>query len=264
MAAEKSFLDVVDQFRPFDSAVRDWLRTAPLNKGGKMVPIVFAGPDGAFAAMEELLEESLGEDLAEKARNIPLPFMSIQRGGIQFDPERFHGASTMISGFLLGYSPDAKKSFRMKWPKPYDWSYKVEVWTKNRMTRNIFEGWMLQQFESFELLLEANFDRGSDNTDLIGRKLIPFENQGIVDNSDLEPEDGERILRYTLEMLCKGWIHGDITEVGTVLEIYSDIYTVEDSGIDLSTVTAAQVAANPDDFVLEGRITTDEDGSTQS
>jgi len=141
-SSRKRIQSVVSQFRNYDKAVYDWLSDAPTMDDGRPVPVVIATPDRAFSAMNQLLKVR-GDSTSELSpKNIPLPFISVTSNSIQFDPSRYHGPVTIEVG------KDAEKNsvFTTTHPIPYDIGYRIEFWTKNEETMNVFKLWMTADF----------------------------------------------------------------------------------------------------------------------
>lgn len=248
--------DVVSQIRSYDQSVNDWVQSAPLLEDGKPLRVVFATPDRAFAAMQHIVQGRVSENIEEMMRNVPLPFCSIHRSSFTFDPERFHGTSNYFRA--LGANPAATKIYQSKFPHPYDITYQIEFWAKNREALNVLQIWSSTQFESFEIFLDVNF---RDSWESWGTKAIPFENEGIVDHSNLEPGEGERVLRFSQGLTAKAWLVHEINTVPSVLEILQDVY-VTASDVALDDLTADIIDNNPDDYPRIYRVKYDSSGIT--
>jgi len=246
------------QFRAYDAGFQSWLRDGlPVKEDGKPIPVVVATPDRAFAAMAHMLAGERGAPVKD-IKNIPLPFVSVAPGGrIQFDQLRWQGPVSLI----LGRKTDAQGSsstYTMRWPLPFNISYKIEFWTKNVETMNALKLWAAIQFwQGIEAFV--NFDLSSIWPTWT-RKLIPLLNEGFHDLTDLEPEDGPRVVRSSLEVTAKAWISTGYSQVKNVLKIFVDYY-IADTDADL-TVGGDVVEANPDTYEPQFRVTIDEDSGT--
>ena len=247
---------IVTQLRQYDQGLKDWVQNGvPVKQDGKPPPVIFSTPHRAFAAMQHLLKGELGSRVND-LKNIPLPFISITRTRIMYDPERFHGPNTEFR--KLATSADLGSVYKSQFPLPYDVTYDVNVWAKNRETLNAYQLWSMLQFKNgFETFVSIRLDEvwASWRT-----KSIPFETEGITDNSDLEPQEGHRVLRFTQQLTAKAWLLCEVEEVKAVHEILQDFYLVEDCTVDLQTTTAAGVDGDPDTYDKVMRVTTDDDG----
>lgn len=239
-----TLIQTVDLLKEYDKSLATWASRAPLMEDGKPIPVIWASPDRAFSTMQSVLDEGRFTAYQSEAQtNIPLPFISIERSQFRFDPSRFHGANALFR--KLARSVDGKTYYQSRFPIPYDIDYSINFWCKNNITS---KNQLIQycnlafwQGNGFEILLEVDF---SNLSELYGKKIIPFESEVIMDNSDLEVQgENERILRFTQSMTAKAWFQGAPTEVGAVLEVITDSYLVLGNQ-DLSTVTAEQIYAD--------------------
>lgn len=242
---------VISQFRQYDQGVVDFLNEGlPIKQDGKGVPVVMASPDRAFAAMQHLLG-------VDDIKNIPLPFISIVRTRVQHDPVRFHGPQTFFR--KIATSRGGEFTYNARFPLPYDITYQIEFWAKNRETLNALELWMACQFvNGFETFITIDFTEVWPSWKT---KKIPFENEGIQDNSDLEPQGEHRVLRFTQQLTAKSWILGTIEEVKAVHTIFQDLYLTDTTTV-LPGVTGGDVDADPATFRKACRVTTDDQLST--
>lgn len=242
------------QLRAYDAGFQAWLRDGlPVKEDGKPIPVVVATPDRAFAAMQHLL---YGERAApvKDIKNIPLPFVSISPGAIQFDQLRWQGRVRLI----LGRNADSSATYTMQWPLPFNISYKIEFWSKNVETMNALKLWSSIQFDQG---IEAfvHFDLSSI-WPTWKAKLIPLLHEGFQDLSDLEPDEGQRVVRGSLSVTAKAWISTGYESVKNILKVFTDVY-IADTNADL-TVGGAVVEATPDTYEPQFRVTTDKDGET--
>ena len=245
--------EIVSQFRQYDQGVQDLLEGClPVQEDMKKVPVIFASPDRAFSSMQEILG-------IEATKNVPLPFVSVLRSRVRPDPLRFHGTNVFFR--KLATTVDGTSTVSVPFPLPYDITYQIEYWAKNRETLNVLELWSATQFDGgFEMFIPIDF---SQTPPWSGTKNIPFENEGISDNSNLEPGTEHRTLRFTQQLTAKGWLvatsRTEITKA--VHKIYSDFYLAA-TGADFGAVTAADVAGDPLTYDQFMRLTTNVDGSS--
>jgi hypothetical protein len=256
-----TLLQTIDLLKEYDKSLANWASRAPLMEDGKPIPVIWASPDRAFSTMQQVLNEGrFTEYQSESQTNIPLPFISIERSQFRFDPARYHGANALFR--KLARSLDGKTYYQSRFPIPYDIDYTVNFWCKNNITsKNQLTQYCNLSFwegNGFEMLLEVDF---SELFESYGIKLIPFESEVIMDNSDLEVlGDGERVLRFTQSLTAKSWFQGTPTQVGAVLEVITDSYLTLGNQ-DISTVTAEQVYSdNEEKFIKIASYSYDEDG----
>jgi len=224
-----------DQLRIYDQSIFDWLGgfQHPTVTKGKSLFRVFATPDRAFAEARNLLKKDaqgnfdpMGSSLDPKSptRPIPLPFISIHRATGVFDQARWTRFYDSKLGTSITNTMDpnfGKERFIANWPMPYDFPYQIDVWTRNRTTRNFIEQWMAQQFDSFEFFLGMDFTQVHS---AYGIKKIPIQYVSFDDLSDYEPgEPADRVIRYTLSINVRGWLFRPVEVVKTVLTFHFDV-----------------------------------------
>ena len=204
-------VSTVDQLKIYDQMIFDWLGTFshPNVRKGKKVTRVFATPDRAFAEVRNILNRNRRDPI----RTIPYPWMSIYRPEWTLDRSRWNRNR-------VNFGNDINNDFnsRADWPLPYDIPYQIEVWARNRTTRNLIEQWMAQQFDNFEFFLTADFTTVDP---LIGEKVIPIEYDGFLDTGEWDPgEPNDRSIRYTLNIKLRAWLWRPIIAVDTVKGVF--------------------------------------------
>lgn len=227
---------VVDQLRIYDQRIFEWLGTFthPSVTNGKQIFRVFATPDRAFAEARNLLRKDANGGLdptgtgmspLSPIRTIPLPFISIHRATGVMDQQRWNRVPVTDLGTAIvdqGNSQFGTERFIADWPIPYNFPYQIDVWTRNRTTRNYIEQWMAQQFDPYEFFLHTDFTTVHPAW---GDKIIPINYESFDDLSDYEPgEPADRVIRYSLSVTAKGWLFRPVTVVKTVLTFKFDIY----------------------------------------
>jgi len=212
-----------DQFRLYDQAVRAWVLRAGETLGTPTFNCVFATPDRAFATLKDLLKKKYG-DRSEKVRLMPYPVASIARVGHALDQERFLPQSRTYRGRV--YSADQKVSYNAPYPLPWDMTYQIDFWAKNRDTMNAFG--LFVQTESTPLgRLMVDF---SPVWLPWGEKIVTFDLREITDNSQLEPDEEDRVLRLSATMVLHGWVLSAAKPTPTVLQTLTEVkfYETED------------------------------------
>lgn len=250
-SSRKRIQSVVSQFRNYDKAMLDWVSSAPVMDDGTPVPVVFATPDRAFAAMGRLLKARGEGNISDVTpKNIPLPFISITSSSIQFDPSRYHGPVR----YSLGLTQDGLTSFSTIHPVPYDIAYRIEFWAKNEEVMNVFKLWMTSSFTfGHEQFIDVNL---SDIWPGWSRKIVPLRNDGMRFSGISEPEEGHRVIRNVADMSMGAWVVTDIKETKSVKKIISGIYTAK-TFADIQGVTSDEVDVSPDIYDLVGTFATE-------
>lgn len=250
---QQRFTEICRQLRQYDLGLQQFIvNGAPLVKDSTTVPVIFATPDRAFSTMRELLKDKGIQ--TNDLKNVPLPFISIERSTILHDPMR------QRSPFGARYQDiltSDTSTYTAYFPRPYDIDYNIEVWSRNRETLNAYQYWFLAQFIAHEMFVDVDMRPISE---VWGTKIIPFENEGMRDLSNLSPDTENRILRFSLRLKAKAWILADVEEVKKVLQIERDAFLVEDSSVELGLQTADTVDTDPETFKPIQRVVENEDG----
>lgn len=217
-----------DQLVVYDNAVASWIQECPLRlKDGKPLRVVFATPDRAFARMREILKEELGEKNAIDVRLVPFPFASVTRGDWSFDYARFHGDyNTFVAAPHVapaGVSVEGTEGddagegyWQTEFPKPVNLEFQVDLWSRERSPLNIFQQWIQFSGETDIGYLRVDF---SSLWPEWGEKLVAYTQEGGSDVSELEPEEGERILRATVPLTVHGWLLPDMRVTRSVRKL---------------------------------------------
>ena len=146
---------LIDQYRAYDVCIRDVLSGFLVDYGtisGERksrypILVIMATPERAFAKMYQVLvrkgwvagvsEEKI-LDNAYLYKNIPLPFISIQRRDATIDfgrskaPFIFEGFERFSDGSVVDHPH----------PVPYDFNYDLTLWCKNQFTAIFFQEWI--------------------------------------------------------------------------------------------------------------------------
>lgn len=227
----------VDQWKLYDLAVREWvLRLGPLLN----VPtfnVIFATPDRAFATLTHLLNKRYGER-AEKIKTPPFPIASISRLSHRFDRSRFLPNSRRIRG--QRYTTDRRVAYDALFPLPWDMPYQIDFWAKTREVMNVFSMWL--QGESTP---QGALCVDLKNVDAAwGQKIVLFDVEEITDTSQLEPEEENRSLRFTVTLTLHGWLLLPLVPNKTVFSVLADMYQADPG------TTIADIESNPATYPL--------------
>lgn len=182
----------------------------------KPIPLIFATPERSWAEMRKKFQKQID---ANRDFRIPLPFLSVQQiGDTTFDPKRYLYNKILYRRVAL--SDDFKKCLSQPAPQPYNFQYSIELWTKSRYEARV----AVMQFANL-------FEQGGMTYRLVdhgypfGVKYIPFFLEGITDNTNLEPADQERTLRWTFTLRIEGWLPPIPQEFFVVQEIQTTVET---------------------------------------
>ena len=183
---------MVDQFILYDQALSTWLTTyfgtlIP----GKTPQLLLATPKRSFA------DVMTGRTVDN--RTFTLPRMCVTRLGDKNDPSRFNSNKLRRLGWK---QTDVWSALRQaQHPAPISISYQLDFYTKYVKEMNIWEQKLhLLMAQSF-LYLQIKPD------DVYGYKMYPvFFESGIDDSSELEPGEGDRAIRKTLQLRADAWV----------------------------------------------------------
>jgi len=285
MAAPYSLENTI---RVHDQAVYDWLADLLVDYGTvngqdrTRHPIlrVFAGPNRAFMRMKEVLirkgwysdvDAATAREAMSDPSNfnqfddlVPLPFVSIQRGDPQNDPE-LAAAPRTIRRAVMG--PDGNY-INHPWPGHYRCPYTIDFWCKHQFTEIFIREWIYAQL--------GTLGRGNSETlipvrhaDPFGVKLQSFRFESTSDNSDYEGP-GEEFRRFTLSMSLRMWLMRnpydegkgvdyvpahpnkpvDVTGMSSPITIIGISGRVIDCNYELTTLDAGAITAIYDGFAL--------------
>jgi len=234
----------VDQLFLHDDILRVWIQEFRSNKvnDNKAIPLVFATPDRAFAEMADLLKRQDKNYAANSHSKVPLPFASLARTGEQFDVSRWNAAELRLLKLVLDaddlpapidvYDPKAGDTrFRALHPLPWKFTYQIDVWSRNIMTSNLIQQWMMMSGAQHA----TYFYRIADFTPVhkvYGQKWIRVEIDRYSDSSELEPGDNrQRMVRFTVNLTVDAWIWRPVTLAKTIKAAqFQVIEGVDDGG----------------------------------
>lgn len=200
---------VVVWYGSYDRAVVDWLGQIRDHEN-RTVERIFSLPERAFSQYRLRLEKRSGRKLPEDEKNkaLPLPLVSISRYLADFDGERFERGRVRYDS-----DPLTKDCNRSKFPFPFNLRYQIEFWT--RQLRDM--DWLLEQYT---LMYDSSlFYLSVDHPKPFGNKIVPVHNEGVVDNSTLEPDAAQRTIRRTASIRVQGWLPRPVYQVKSIKEI---------------------------------------------
>lgn len=238
-----------ETIRVADQAVADWLAELHVDYGNNVFPgkdlrdwpvfRVFASPERAFAEVRQLLIQqqfivaadsetegisSTSDDVLYK--NIPYPFVRIQRGEITPVTELHSTPNTLIT------TSRGTNFTRSRWPTPYEIPYTIEFVSKTRFTDNYIAEWMMGQFTPSGMgvnqrLIDALFPEP------YGNKKLTLTFSGASDASELEVSGAvDRKIRTTYNVTLRVWDFDLVgEEVSAVMRISTECRTLKDASI---------------------------------
>ena len=223
---------LVDQFKPYDLAVREWLvKLGPL-LNTPTFNVVFATPDRAFATLGKLLEKRYG-DRADKIKLAPYPLASISRLSHTLDRERMVTRLQPFRG--RRYTADKRVMYDALFPLPWDMTYQIDFWAKTREPANLFMAWIQGEATPQGVLTV-------DMTPIDaawGSKVVMFDVAEVTDNSVLEAEEENRALRYSVTLTVHGWVLLPLKANKTIFDAIAE-QVLADPG-----TSAAEIDADP-------------------
>jgi hypothetical protein len=176
-----------------------------LKLNGKPVPIVGpVNPLRAFASMRTLMEKQ-GQKITDD-RFVPLPFISIYRMPPSQNLNRFRRADLR----KLRYSDDMNIVEQSRMPFPYDIPYQIDIWCRYEDDLvTLIEGCMRKWRGP---VTYVDVDHGNPH----GKYKVGVFFEGAMDNSELESDDRDRDLRYTINLNVEGFLSFPSRRVKTV------------------------------------------------
>lgn len=162
------------------------------------IPLIFATPERAWARMRKKFAKDISADREFK---IPLPFLSVQQiGDTTFDPRRYLYKKVLYRRVALntdGYTNCLSHAH----PLPYTFQYSIELWTKTRYEARVNCAQWAGLWDEGGMCY-----RKVDHGYPMGVKYVPMFLEGISDNTNLEPVDQQRSLRWTFTVRVEGWL----------------------------------------------------------
>jgi len=184
---------MIDMFQLYDQAILTWLNDNLSSLlVGRTTQMLIATPRRGFA---EVFSGRLVDN-----NTLTLPRISITRLDHANDPERYCKTRVRRLGWC---DDDAKKRLiSAKFPSPVTIPYQIDLWTRFVSEMNLWEQKFLTEFDAQYIYITIRPDDvwqdKSHATHLDG---------GIVDNSDLEPDEGERAIRKTVNLRMEGRLY---------------------------------------------------------
>jgi hypothetical protein len=192
-----------------------------------VIPKCFATPDRAHAQIAKVMKKSSGQNVPQtKVDAVPFPFISLSRIGHEYDAYRHQYADRRYASLVLADGThttdpaivdqwckgeiEAKGIGRSRWPLPVNIQYQVDFWSRN-----------LRHHDSFRVQLYRLFYHGVHYLSVpfnspFGERIIGTFLESLVDNSNIEPGEDQRDLRWAATITVKGWIPDEIEHMFTI------------------------------------------------
>lgn len=194
---------MIDQMLLYDQAVVTWLNdTLPPLLKGRTTQILVATAQKSYA---EVTTARLADN-----ETLILPRISVTRLDYTNDPMRYNFTRIRRLGWDTTLVERAMRG--AAFPVPVTIMYQVDLWTRFVKDMNLWAQKIMFDFASQYIYLNIALDA------VWGTKMFPlFLEGGISDNSDLEPGEGDRVIRRTFSLRADAWIFDQAYEaVGIV------------------------------------------------
>lgn len=189
--------------RSYDLAFKDFL-TVKLKD--KVVPIVGpVTPLRAHARVRDLLKDD--PRVKQDDKFVPLPFISFKSMEPVENLERFRRAPIR----KISYAPDGNSCTVGDPPYPYDIPFQIEIWTEYADDAKYLVEAILRKWKNLPIK-----GIGVDHGPPWGVFNVYANRPEVIDNSDLESDDADREMRYTLTTTLQGFISDPAKDVKTV------------------------------------------------
>lgn len=171
----------------------------------------FATPRREFGTQEELNPLG-GPDIPPRGKSVPLPSMTLQRMNWTLAENRMNYTRHR----KVRWSDDLNLVTQAQHPIAYDIAYQLDIWTKYRDDANILTTTVLMRFprRMAGLLVDLGHPWGV--------KKVFMGVTSVVDNSELETEDGDREVRMTIDLNLEAWLPLPPVDVRTVRKTLVD------------------------------------------
>lgn len=228
-----------NSLRMYDQAIYNWLDALKIDYGEIAgVPRrqfgilrVLATPKRAFSRMENILvrkgwldpsDPGPGsgtlEETLKSYQRIPLPFVSVY-----VQPPAIDSLRNSVFSFRHSYaSMSDLTSQKHPYPVPITLPVQLDFWMKKKFTDLYIKEWLISNVNVLgtyanEFMLQVT---PLDNLgqQVWGNKLIPVTIESIDDASDLEPGEGDRLLRTTVMLTMSAWMFMPYTTLDLVKE----------------------------------------------
>jgi|ERR1035437_2315179 hypothetical protein len=196
--------------RKYDLAVQDFLR---IDLNGSKIPMGFATPRREFGTQSELNPEDAVSLPPHGAKTVKLPSMVIQRTDWTESAERQRWTKVR----KIKWNDDLNMVTQAQFPRAYDLSYQLDIWTKFRDDANILTAMTLTKFNRKYKGLTVDLGHPW------GEKKVYLRVDGVHDLTELESDEEDREVRMTIDMLLEAWLPLPPVDVRTVRKVIEDV-----------------------------------------
>jgi len=230
---------VANDYFIYDEAIVDLFTFFTIDKSvvpnaSKAVPIVFEAPHRALARLARLYPAAAAAEIESRPF---LPAVSVWSMDPTYAADRFR----MHPNIRLSLSPDFSEVTVSDESIPQDIIYQIDMWAETRTELNELKLQYTDRFRGEIAYVTVNLEEW-------GSKLVSVRNDSIVNNSDLEPGEGERVLRLSATCTLRARIrrapssvkvlggddpvsaagHGAVAKLKAIRTIRTDFYANKD------------------------------------
>lgn len=179
---------------------------------GEKIPMGFATPRREFGTQEEMNPMEAGDVPVHGSKTIKLPSMVVQRLNWTLAENRMNYTRHR----KIRWSDDLNLVTQAQHPIAYDIAYQLDIWTKYRDDANILTSAVIIKFPRRMASLQVDLGHPW------GVKKVFLGITSVVDNTELESEDGDREVRMTIDLNLEAWMPLPPTDVRTVRKVLAD------------------------------------------
>lgn len=186
--------------RLLDEVTKQLLSGFVVERGGQYVSVsrvVYSTPERAFS---------------DSDKRIDLPVISFFRFSQEFSQEANNLAVQEVGGIIKDKATYTGRRYKLV---PVSASYQVDFWVKFTDDLQILQTQLLHYFRPVKrYYLEIDTGVGAP---------LDYSLSGMTDNSDLEPGEEERVLRFTTDLEVKGYLPLETVDVKLVKDVVMHI-----------------------------------------
>ena len=209
---------MINQLLLYDQAVLTWLtNNLPPLLEGRSTQILISTARKMYA---EVTTGRLADNLT-----LTFPRIVMTRLDHIVDPLRFNSNRIRRLGWCT--SPQQNKLRSANYPTPVNITYQIDLWTRFVKEMNLWEQKVFTTYASGYDHLSVTIDDVWSN-----KSYTNFLEGGIVDNSDLEPGEGERAIRRTFTLRSEAWLFDqDFVTTAVVKQIEMQFRDFDDDSL---------------------------------
>lgn len=183
---------MIDQLLLYDQAVVTWLtNTLPHLLEGRSTQVLVSTARKAYA---EVTTARLADN-----NTLTTPRIVLTRLDYMNDPNRYNSSRIRRLGWCD--TPVEHSLRNASWPAPVNISYQVDLWTRFAKEMNIWVQQIMFEFSPQYIYLRIRPDSVWRD-----KAFIVFLEGGVSDTSELDPGEGDILVRRTFSLRLEGWI----------------------------------------------------------